>query len=89
MEFYERVSGARFHASYIRPGGVAQDIPDGLLDDIYNFINQFFVRIDEIKDMLTFNRIWMQRLINIGNVTLTNAFDFGFSGCMLRGSGLP
>jgi NADH:ubiquinone oxidoreductase subunit D len=57
MEFYERVSGARFHSSYIRPGGVAQDIPDDLLDDIYNFINQFFFRIDEIKDMLSVNRI--------------------------------
>jgi len=57
MEFYERVSGARFHSSYIRPGGVSQDIPDYLLDDIYNFINQFFFRIDEIKDMLSVNRI--------------------------------
>ena len=88
MEFYERVSGARFHSSYIRPGGVAQDLPNGLLDDIYNFVNQFFFRIDEIKDMLTSNRIWIQRLINIGNVTLDNALNYGFSGCMLRGSGL-
>src|SRR6476469_7781509 len=52
MEFYERVSGARFHASFIRPGGVSHDLPNGLLNDIYNFINQFFLRIDEIKDML-------------------------------------
>jgi NADH dehydrogenase (ubiquinone) Fe-S protein 2 len=88
MEFYERVSGARFHSSYIRPGGVAQDLPNGLLDDIYNFVNQFFFRIDEIKDMLTSNRIWIQRLINIGNVSLDNALNYGFSGCMLRGSGL-
>jgi NADH dehydrogenase (ubiquinone) Fe-S protein 2 len=88
MEFYERVSGARFHSSYIRPGGVAQDIPKGLLDDIYNFVNQFFFRIDEIKDMLSSNRIWKQRLINIGTVTLDNAFNYGFSGCMLRASGL-
>jgi NADH dehydrogenase (ubiquinone) Fe-S protein 2 len=57
MEFYERVSGARFHSSYIRPGGVSQDLPEGILDDIYNFINQFFFRIDEIKDMLSSNRI--------------------------------
>jgi len=57
MEFYERVSGARFHSSYIRPGGVAQDISDDLLNDIYNFVNQFFFRIDEIKDMLSVNRI--------------------------------
>jgi NADH dehydrogenase (ubiquinone) Fe-S protein 2 len=51
-------------------------------------VNQFFFRIDEIKDMLTSNRIWIQRLINIGNVTLDNALNYGFSGCMLRGSGL-
>jgi NADH dehydrogenase (ubiquinone) Fe-S protein 2 len=57
MEYYERVSGARFHSSYIRPGGVSHDLPEGLLDDIYNFINQFFFRIDEIKDMLSQNRI--------------------------------
>jgi len=58
IEFYERCSGARFHSSYIRPGGVSHDIPKGLLEDIYNFINQFFYRIDEIKDVLTLNRIW-------------------------------
>ena len=87
MEFYERVSGARFHSSYIRPGGVSQDLPDGILDDIYNFVNQFFLRIDEIKDMLSVNRIWKQRLINIGIVSLDNALSYGFSGCMLRGSG--
>jgi len=57
MEFYERVSGARFHSAYIRPGGVSQDLPEGLLNDIYSFINQFYFRIDEIKDMLSLNRI--------------------------------
>ena len=57
MEFYERVSGARFHAAYIRPGGVSQDLPEGLLNDIYSFVNQFYLRIDEIKDMLSSNRI--------------------------------
>jgi NADH dehydrogenase (ubiquinone) Fe-S protein 2 len=57
MEFYERVSGARFHANYIRPGGVNQDIPEGLIEDIYNFIQQFFYRINEIEDLLTSNRI--------------------------------
>jgi NADH dehydrogenase (ubiquinone) Fe-S protein 2 len=57
MEFYERVSGARFHSSYIRPGGVSHDLPDGLLDDINFFILQFFYRIDEIRDMLSSNRI--------------------------------
>jgi len=57
MEFYERVSGARFHSSYIRPGGVCSDLPKGLLDDIYSFVSQFFNRIDEIKDLLVGNRI--------------------------------
>jgi NADH dehydrogenase (ubiquinone) Fe-S protein 2 len=57
MEFYERCSGARFHSSFIRPGGVNSDLPEGLLNDIYSFINQFFYRIDEIKDMLSNNRI--------------------------------
>jgi len=57
MEFYERVSGARFHTAYIRPGGVAQDLPEGLLEDIFLFTEQFFYRIDEIKEMLTTNRV--------------------------------
>ena len=57
MEFYERVSGARFHTSYIRPGGVAQDLPHGLLEDIFLFLEQFSFRIDELREMLTYNRI--------------------------------
>tara|TARA_R110000764_G_C11029108_1_gene385130 strand:+ start:10913 stop:11086 length:174 start_codon:yes stop_codon:yes gene_type:complete len=57
MEFYERVSGARMHAAYIRPGGVSADIPAGFLDDLYIFIDQFNLRIDEIEEMLTGNRI--------------------------------
>jgi NADH dehydrogenase (ubiquinone) Fe-S protein 2 len=57
MEFYERVSGARMHAAYIRPGGVSQDIPIGLLNDIYIFVEQFSTRIDEMEEMLTSNRI--------------------------------
>jgi NADH dehydrogenase (ubiquinone) Fe-S protein 2 len=57
MEFYERVSGARMHAAYIRPGGIACDIPKGLLQDIYLFINQFSFRIDEMEELLTNNRI--------------------------------
>jgi NADH:ubiquinone oxidoreductase subunit D len=57
MEFYERVSGARLHAAYIRPGGVSQDLPLGLCDDIYNFCKQFLNRIDDIQGMLTTNRI--------------------------------
>jgi NADH dehydrogenase (ubiquinone) Fe-S protein 2 len=69
MEFYERTSGARMHAAYFRPGGVALDIPKGLLNDIYLFSKQFTSRIDEIEELLTENRIWKQRLINIGIVT--------------------
>jgi NADH dehydrogenase (ubiquinone) Fe-S protein 2 len=88
MEFYERTSGARMHAAYFRPGGVAIDIPKGLLDDIYLFSKQFSSRIDEIEELLTDNRIWKQRLINIGCVSKLQAETWGFSGVMLRGSGI-
>ncbi len=88
MEFYERVSGARMHAAYIRPGGIAQDLPIGLTDDIYRFARQFVSRIDEMEEMLTNNRIWKQRLVDIGVVTADQALDWGFSGVMLRGSGI-
>jgi NADH dehydrogenase (ubiquinone) Fe-S protein 2 len=89
MEFYERVSGARMHAAYIRPGGISSDIPMGFLDDLYLFINQFNLRIDEIEEMLTGNRIWKERLVDIGIVDAQKAVDWGFSGVMLRGSGIP
>lgn len=88
MEFYERVSGARMHAAYIRPGGVSQDIPVGLLQDIYLFINKFNSRIDELEELLTSNRIWKQRLIDVGVVSYSDALDWGFSGVLLRGSGI-
>lgn len=88
MEFYERVSGARMHAAYIRPGGVSQDLPLGILDDIYLFIKNFVYRLNEIEELLSINRIWKSRLVNVGVVSLENAFDYGFSGVMLRGSGL-
>jgi NADH dehydrogenase (ubiquinone) Fe-S protein 2 len=88
IEFYERVSGARIHASYIRPGGVSIDLPLGLLDDIYTFTSQFSTRLDEIEEILTNNRIWKQRLVNIGTVTAKNALILGFSGVILRGSGI-
>lgn len=88
MEFYERVSGARMHAAYVRPGGVAQDLPLGLSEDIYRFARQFASRIDEMEEMLTGNRIWKQRLVDIGVVTADQALDWGFSGVMLRGSGI-
>jgi len=89
MEFYERVSGARMHAAYIRPGGVVTDIPEGYLDDLYLFINQFNLRLDEIEEMLTGNRIWKERLVDIGIVDAKTAVEWGFSGVMLRGSGIP
>jgi NADH dehydrogenase (ubiquinone) Fe-S protein 2 len=88
FEFYERVSGARMHANYIRPGGVARDIPLGLLSDIYLFCKQFVSRIDELEEMLTNNRIWKQRLLNIGTVTAKQAMNWGFSGVMLRSTGI-
>lgn len=88
MEFYERVSGARMHAAYIRPGGVAQDLPIGLCEDIFKFCQQYASRIDEMEEMLTGNRIWKQRLVDIGVVTADQALDWGFSGVMLRGSGV-
>jgi NADH dehydrogenase (ubiquinone) Fe-S protein 2 len=88
MEFYERVSGARMHAAYIRPGGISADIPLGFLDDVYLFIKQFNHRLDEIEEMLTSNRIWKERLVDIGVVSSKVATDWGFSGVMLRGSGI-
>ncbi len=88
MEFYERVSGARMHAAYVRPGGVAQDLPIGLSEDIYRFARQFASRIDEMEEMLTNNRIWKQRLVDVGIVSAEQALDWGFSGVMIRGSGV-
>nr|UAX19805.1 Nad7 [Alaria marginata]UAX19881.1 Nad7 [Alaria marginata]UAX20109.1 Nad7 [Alaria marginata]UAX20147.1 Nad7 [Alaria marginata]WKY97623.1 Nad7 [Alaria marginata] len=88
MEFYERVSGARMHASYFRPGGVSQDISIGLIDDIFSFAAQFGQRLDEMEEMLTDNRIWQERLVDIGVVSAQEAIDWGFSGVMLRGSGV-
>jgi NADH dehydrogenase (ubiquinone) Fe-S protein 2 len=89
MEFYERVSGARMHAAYIRPGGVHEDLPIGLCDDIYEFAQQFPSRLDEIEELLTDNRIWKQRLVDVGVISIQDALNWSFSGVMLRGSGLP
>ncbi|KAJ2927061.1 hypothetical protein H1R20_g10035, partial [Candolleomyces eurysporus] len=89
MEFYERVSGARLHAAYVRPGGVAFDLPHGLLEDIFKWATQFSSRIDEIEEVVTGNRIWKERTIGIGRVTAKEALDYSFSGVMLRGSGVP
>lgn len=75
MEFYERVCGARFHANFIRPGGVSQDLPVGLVEDIYLFIEEFYFRIDEIYEILAENRIWYQRLVDIGTVSKIEALE--------------
>jgi NADH-quinone oxidoreductase subunit D len=87
MEFYERVSGARLHAAYYRVGGVHQDLPTGLLDDIAAWAKRFPKVIDDIDDLLSENRIFKQRLIDIGVVSLEDALDWGFTGPMLRASG--
>jgi len=89
LEFYERVSGARFHSAYFRPGGVHQDMPAGLAEDIYGFCETFPRRIDNLEELLTENRIFKQRTVDIGKVNGTDALDWGFSGPMLRGSGVP
>jgi NADH-quinone oxidoreductase subunit D len=89
MEFYERVSGARMHANYFRPGGVHQDLPAGLADDIYGFCEYFPARLDNLDELLTENRIFKQRTVDVGAFTAEQAIDWGFSGPMLRASGVP
>jgi NADH-quinone oxidoreductase subunit D len=88
MEFYERASGARLHANYFRPGGVHMDIPPRLIDDILAFCETFPKTIDDIEHLLTDNRIFRQRTVDIGVVSADQAIDWGFSGPMIRGSGL-
>jgi len=87
LEFYERVSGARLHAAYIRPGGVAQDLPVGFLNDLQRFIKQFRYRINELEELLTNNRLWKQRLVNVGVLPLETALNYGYSGVLLRAAG--
>eukprot|EP00914_Ancora_sagittata_P018668 GHVO01037005.1.p1 GENE.GHVO01037005.1~~GHVO01037005.1.p1 ORF type:complete len:464 (+),score=60.74 GHVO01037005.1:39-1430(+) len=87
-EFYERVSGSRMHAAYVRPGGVDRDLPLGLMDDIHEWITKFGTIVDEVDNLLTNNRIWRERTIGIGTVSADDALNYGFSGVMLRGSGI-
>ena len=89
MTFYERVSGSRLHANYFRAGGVHQDLPRGLAEDIAKFCRGFPKIIDDIENLLTDNRIFKQRNVNIGIVSKQDALDYSFSGVMLRGSGIP
>ncbi|NCC02921.1 MAG: NADH-quinone oxidoreductase subunit D [Proteobacteria bacterium] len=88
MEFYERVSGARMHANYIRPGGVARDLPDGLLEDIEAFCDPFLKTVDDLETLLTENRIFKQRTVDIGIISKEEALAWGLSGPMLRATGV-
>ncbi|MEQ8967162.1 MAG: NADH-quinone oxidoreductase subunit D [Azospirillaceae bacterium] len=86
MEFYERVSGARLHSAYFRPGGVHQDMPAGLADDIWEYTETFQKFIDDIEDLLSENRVFKQRTVDIGIVSAEEAMAWGFTGPMLRAS---
>ncbi len=88
MGFYEKVSGSRMHAAYIRPGGVHQDLPTGLLEEILEFAKVFPKHLDDLESLLTENRIFKQRMVEIGIVSKQQALDWGFSGPMIRGSGI-
>jgi NADH dehydrogenase (ubiquinone) Fe-S protein 2 len=88
MEIYERVSGARMHASFIRPGGLVKDIPKGLINDLHYFIQNLSSRINEIEELLTLNRIWKQRLLNIGILSKNTGLNYSFTGVLLRSTGI-
>lgn len=88
MEFCERVCGARMHMNYFRPGGVALDMPAGLTDDIWTWSEQFPQCVDDLEELLTENRIFKQRSVDIGVIDATQALDWGFSGPCLRASGV-
>ena len=88
MIFYERASGARLHANYFRPGGVHQDLPPALIDDIDTWIKDFPRVLSDLDGLVTPNRIFKQRNVDIGVVSKQEAFEWGFSGVMLRGSGV-
>lgn len=88
MEFYERVCGARLHAAYFRVGGVHQDLPEGLLEDIDRFCDDVIATIDDYQSLLNNNRIFRQRTVDIGSFTAEQAMDWGFSGPMLRSAGV-
>ncbi|EJF82161.1 NADH-quinone oxidoreductase subunit D [Bartonella doshiae] len=89
MIFYERACGARLHANYFRPGGVHQDLPESLIEDIGNFIDPFLVALGKLDALVTPNRIFKQRNVDIGVVSIDEAWARGFSGVMIRGAGVP
>ena len=89
MVFYERASGSRMHAAFVRPGGVHQDLPVELVEDIGKWIPGFLKTLDDLDDLLTPNRIFKQRNVDIGVVDLETCWKWGFSGVMVRGSGAP
>ena len=88
FDFYEKVSGARMHANYFRVGGVSRDLPDGLMAEIRQFVKNMRERIATYEGLLSENRIWKQRTVDIGVVSAEKAMSFGFSGPMIRGSGV-
>lgn len=89
MIFYERACGARLHANYFRPGGVHQDLPESLIEDIGNFIDPFLIALGKLDALVTPNRIFKQRNVDIGVVNIDEAWARGFSGVMIRGAGVP
>ncbi|WP_375664685.1 NADH-quinone oxidoreductase subunit D [Bartonella sp. CL162QHHD] len=89
MIFYERACGARLHANYFRPGGVHQDLPESLVEDIGDFIDPFLVSLGKLDALVTPNRIFKQRNVDIGVVSIDEAWARGFSGVMIRGAGVP
>ena len=89
MVLYERACGSRMHAMYFRPGGVHQDLPPALINDMLNWCDQFPEKLNDIETLLTGNRIFKQRNVDIGVVSKQDCYDWGFSGVMVRGSGIP
>ncbi|XP_055850094.1 LOW QUALITY PROTEIN: NADH-ubiquinone oxidoreductase 49 kDa subunit [Episyrphus balteatus] len=87
-EFCERVSGGRMHSAYIRPGGVASDIPIGLMDDLYEFCIKYPERLDEFEDLVTTNRIFLARTVDVGKISAQDAINLGCSGAVLRATGV-
>ena len=87
MIFYERASGSRMHAAFFRPGGVHQDLPRALVEDIGAFCDPFLKVLDDLDRLVTGNRIFKQRTVDIGVVSLEDALAWGFTGVMIRGSG--